>query len=323
MNYRSVGVDIEKGDRIVDRVKEMMGAAGAQIGHFGGAIPIPTDRYKKPLLVSSIDSVGTKVMVATAVGTHKKLGYDIVHHCINDIVCCGAEPIAFLDYIAMSALDEKVVTEAIEGIIGACQGWNVTLVGGETAEMPGTYLSGEYDLVGSISGLVDQDEFIDGKSILPGDVLVGFGSNGLHTNGYSLARKVCEPLGYSTVLPELDGTIGDALLKPHRCYLGEIRELKRLNVIKGLAHITGGGLLGNVTRIIPKGLTVNINWGCWSEPPIFTLIQKEGNVSEEDMRPAFNLGIGFVAVMTPENAQRVLNEFPDSLESPIKIGQVA
>lgn len=300
----------------------MMGAAGAQIGHFGGAIPIPTEQYRQPLLVSSIDSVGTKVMVATAVGNHKLLGYDLVHHCINDIACCGAEPIAFLDYIAMSALDEQVVTDAIEGIIGACQGWEVQLVGGETAEMPGTYLAGEYDLVGSISGLVDKSDFIDGKSIAAGDVLIGFGSNGLHTNGYSLARKVCEPLGYATVLPELNGTIGDALLKPHRCYLGEIRELKRMNVIKGLAHITGGGLMGNVTRIIPKGLTVDIDWGCWSVPPIFTLIQQEGGVSEEDMRPAFNLGIGLVAVVTAEDAEKVLSEFSDQLQKPIRIGQV-
>ncbi len=319
MNYSTAGVDIKKGDRIVDRVKEMMGAAGAQIGHFGGAIPIPMGRYKEPLLVSSIDSVGTKVMVATAVGRHDSLGFDLVHHCINDIACCGAEPIAFLDYIAMSSLNEKVVTEAISGIIKACQRWDTTLVGGETAEMPGTYLKGEYDLVGSITGLVEKSEFIDGKSISAGDVLYGFASNGLHTNGYSLARKVCAPLGYSTAPSELGERIGEALLRPHRCYLGEIRELKTHNV-KGLAHITGGGLMGNVSRIIPKGLTVDIDWGVWNEPSIFSLIRKVGEVPENGMREAFNLGIGLVAVLDPNTT--VMDKFPNDLLQPIRIGKV-
>ena len=322
MDYRSAGVDIDKGDRIVDRIKAMMGSSGARIGHFGGAIPFPVDRYRKPLLISSIDSVGTKVMIATAVGRHDSVGLDLVYHCINDIACCGAEPIAFLDYIAMGTMDEDIATAAVSGIIEACQRWDVLLVGGETAEMPGVYRAGEYDLVGVINGVVEESEFIDGKSISAGDVLIGFSSNGLHTNGYSLARKVLESVGYNTYMPELDQTVGEALLAVHRCYLDEIRQLKSLGRIKGLAHITGGGLSGNIARIIPKGLRVELDWGNWSEPPIFSIIRRMGDVPEEDMRRAFNLGIGLVAVLDPKTAKKVFSDFSEALTGLLRIGEV-
>ncbi|MDP8229300.1 MAG: phosphoribosylformylglycinamidine cyclo-ligase [Candidatus Electryoneaceae bacterium] len=322
MDYRSAGVDIDKGDRIVDRIKEMMGNSGARIGHFGGAIPFPVDRYQKPLLISSIDSVGTKVMIAKEVCRHDSVGMDLVHHCINDIACCGAEPIAFLDYVAMGIMDEYIATAAVSGIIKACQRWDVLLVGGETAEMPGVYKAGEYDLVGVINGVVEESEFIDGKSISAGDVLIGFPSTGLHTNGYSLARKVFESAVCDTYMSELNQTVSEALLAVHRCYLGEIRHLKSLGRIKGLAHITGGGLSGNIARIIPKGLRMDLFWGDWSEPPIFSLIRQMGNIPEEDMRRTFNLGIGMVAVLDPETARKVLSDFPEELADPLVIGHI-
>lgn len=322
MDYRTAGVDIDKGDRLVSRIKEMLGASGVQIGHFGGALPLPVDSYREPILVSSIDSVGTKVKIAVATGQHDTIGVDLVHHSINDIACCGAEPLGFMDYIAMGTLDEEVASRAIAGIIKACKEWNVQLTGGETAEMPGIYLPGEYDLVGTICGIVEKSEFIDGSNICAGDVLIGFPSNGLHTNGYSLARKILDPIGYDVTLPELNGTIGSALLAEHRCYLDEIRQLKNRTVIKGLAHITGGGLMGNVSRIIPQNLSVNIEWGSWQEPPIFDVIRKEGQVPEDDMRRTFNLGVGLTAVLTQADAEQVISNFPEDLHRPFAIGVV-
>ena len=203
MDYRSAGVDISKNDRLVARIKAMMGKAGNHIGHFGGAVPISVEQYREPLLVSSIDSAGTKTAVAMALNRHEGIGRDLLHHSINDIACCGAEPIYFLDYIAMSTLDEELVTVLVGGMIEAGQRWNVRLAGGELAEMPGVYLPGEYDLVLSISGVVEKDEYIDGANIETGDVLIGFSSTGLHTNGYTLARKVVENTehGYETLCP--------------------------------------------------------------------------------------------------------------------------
>jgi phosphoribosylformylglycinamidine cyclo-ligase len=324
MDYRTAGVDISKGDRLVARIKAMMGDAGAVIGHFGGAIPFPSADYKEPLLVSSMDSVGTKTAVAKAMKMHRGIGRDLVQHCINDIAVCGAEPLFFLDYIAMGEMDVELAAEVVGGVIDACRDWNCALVGGENAEMPGVYNADEYDLVGCITGVVEKSEFIDGKSITAGDVLIGFPSVGLHTNGYSLARRVVEMSGlnYQTRLPELGTTIGEALLAEHRCYLNEIRELRRNFKVKGLAHITGGGLPGNVPRIIPRGLIPEFMWGSWREPPIFNAIRKFGSVPEADMRSTFNLGVGLVAVVDPQHAESLLSHFPDGLYAPFRIGSV-
>ncbi|MDP8238202.1 MAG: phosphoribosylformylglycinamidine cyclo-ligase [Candidatus Hatepunaea meridiana] len=342
MNYNSAGVDISKGDRLVARIKAMMGASGAQIGHFGGAVSFPVEKYREPLLVSSIDSVGTKTAVAKVLCQvltpdtthyhstpdtthyHSGIGRDMVHHSINDIACCGADPLYFLDYFAMGIMDVDLASEVIGGVIEACKRWEFPLVGGENAEMPGVYRDDEYDLVGSITGIVEQSEYIDGSGIIAGDILVGFPSAGLHTNGYSLARKVVESsdFDYTTDIPELGTKIGDALLAEHRCYLSEIRELKRNFKVKGVAHITGGGLPGNVSRIIPKGLKAEIDYGNWDEPPIFDLLRKTGNIAEEDMRTTFNIGVGLVAVLDSEYTQAIVTDFPDDLYSPFLVGKI-
>lgn len=324
MDYRSAGVDIDKGDRLVDRIKSMMGESGIRIGHFGGTIPFPSSKYRDPLLVSSIDSVGTKVKIAGKLNRYDTIGQDIVHHSINDIACCGAEPLAFLDYYAVSGLDIDTASEVIKGVITACSRWGVSLIGGEAAEMPGVYEKGEFDLVGSVIGVVERSDYIDGKGIRQGDFILGFQSNGLHTNGYSLARQVIETSGleYSEKLPGSDKSIGEALLEIHICYLDVIRELKRLGGLKGLAHITGGGLPGNVRRILPRGLAAKFYWDKWNEPPIFGLIRRWGAVPEEDMRRTFNLGIGLVAIVAADNADRACSEFPSDLSAPKIIGTV-
>jgi len=332
MDYRSAGVDISKNDRLIARIKAMMGKSGAEIGHFGGAFSFSTEAYKEPLLVSSIDSAGTKTAVAIAVNRHEGIGRDILHHSINDIACCGAEPLYFLDYIAMSNLDEDIAASLIEGLIKAGQMWNVKLAGGELAEMPGVYQPNEYDLVISINGVVEKSEYIDGSGITAGDVLVGFPSAGLHTNGFSLARKVVEEtgLGYDSFCPPLlsppaeqGGTsVGDALLAEHRCYLSEIRELKQNYSVKGLAHITGGGLPGNVSRIIPKEFETEFDWGNWDEPPIFGLLREAGEIPDDDMRNTYNLGVGLVAALNPEFAEEIFNNFPERLYKPFRFGRV-
>ncbi len=324
MDYRTAGVDIAKGDRLVDRIKSIMGESGGLIGHFGGAIPLPIHDYKSPMLVSSIDSVGTKVKIASAMKRYDTAGRDMVHHAVNDIAVCGAEPIGFLDYIAMSKLDESVVEAVVSGIVGSCKKLEIALVGGELAEMPGVYRDGEFDIVGSVFGVVEKDKYIRGDNISAGDVLVGFPSAGLHTNGFSLARMVFDTnnISYDKPLNELDTTVGNALLEQHICYLDEIRSLKIEFNVKGLAHITGGGLTGNVQRIIPAGLTFDINWGVFKEPAIFGVIRSLGNVPEDDMRKTFNLGIGLVAVLNPADAKRVLSDFPKDLLKPIEIGIV-
>lgn len=324
MDYKQAGVDIAKGERIVQRIKTLMGEAGKRIGHFGGAMPFPMSGYRKPLLVSSIDGLGTKGAVAAVLGRYEGVGRDLVHHSINDIAVCGAEPLFFLDYVAMAALDEEVVMLLVRGMNEACARWEVALVGGETAEMPGVYQPSEFDLVGTITGIVEQDGCIDGRTVGSSDILVGFPSVGLHTNGFTLARRVFRDagIGYERNLPELEMTVGEALLAEHRCYLDEIRVLKKDYAVKGLAHITGGGLPGNVVRIIPKGLRAEVNWGSWSEPAIFGVIRSLGKVPEDDMRRTFNLGIGLVAALDPVVAKQALAEFPESLVKPVRVGMV-
>ncbi|MCF7810819.1 phosphoribosylformylglycinamidine cyclo-ligase [bacterium] len=324
MDYRSAGVNISKNDRLIARIKKMMGKAGSSIGHFGGAFSFSTKDYKEPLLVSSIDSAGTKTAVAIAVNKHDGIGRDILHHSINDIACCGAEPLYFLDYIAMSNLDEEIAASLIQGMIESGQRWDVKLAGGELAEMPGVYQQNEYDLVISINGVVEKSEYINGSGIKNDDILIGFPSAGLHTNGYSLARKVVEQTeySYSTLIPGQDTNIGDALLAEHRCYLDEIRELKQNYRVKGLAHITGGGLPGNVSRIVPSGFEIEFDWGSWIEPPVFNLLREAGEIPEDDMRSTFNLGVGLVAVLNPDFAKEVFNNFPKHLYKPFAIGRV-
>lgn len=324
MDYRKAGVDIDKGHDLLDRIKAMMGSTSAGLGHFGGAVPLRIQGIAKPLLVSSIDGVGTKAKVALIMDQLDTVGQDLVHHSINDIACCGAEPIAFLDYIAMDNMDVEKAATIISGIVTACKRWDVTLTGGESAEMPGVYIPGEFDLVGAIYGVVDESRFINGDSIRENDVILGFPSNGLHTNGYTLARKVVDTsdLDYTDQLPDGEGSIGENLLKVHTCYLSEIRQLKSNYNVKGLAHITGGGLPGNTSRIIPKGLSAKFTRDSWQPLEIFSWLRKSGAIPDADMITTLNMGIGLVAVFDPKDAIDVLNAFPDDLLKPIEIGSI-
>ena len=264
------------------------------------------------MLVSSVDGVGTKLKIASALNKHDTVGIDIVNHCVNDIFTCGAEPLFFLDYIAMGKLAPDRVEAIVQGLANACQEVGCALIGGETAEMPGLYAEVDYDLVGFIIGAVDKANIIDGRMITTGDIAIGLTSSGLHTNGYSLARKVfgdtAEKLNKR--YPELGRTIGEALLEPHRCYYRQLKPL--LPLIKGMAHITGGGLTGNVPRILPEGLTAQFDSKSWAVPPIFKLIQKRGNVDRDEMFRVFNMGIGMVLICSPAIVDQFLRQLPEA-----------
>jgi len=277
-------------------------------GLFGGMFELKG--FKQPVLVSSADGVGTKIRIALALDKHDTIGIDIVNHSVNDILTCGATPLFFLDYIAMGKLLPDRVEAIVKGLSSACQEVGCALIGGETAEMPGMYAENDYDLAGFIIGGVEKDAIIDGQSITAGDIVIGLPSSGLHTNGYSLARKVfgesaAELNKYS---PELGKTIGEALLEPHRCYYKQLKD--HLPVIKGLAHITGGGFEGNIPRILPDGLAVALDSKSWQVPPLFRLIQKEGGIEKEEMHRVFNMGIGMAVICSPGNAGRLTKKLP-------------
>jgi phosphoribosylformylglycinamidine cyclo-ligase len=279
-------------------------------GLFGGLFEFKG--FKQPVLVSSVDGVGTKLKIAGALNKHDTVGIDIVNHCVNDIFTCGAEPLLFLDYIAMGKLAPDRVEAIIQGLANACQEVGCALIGGETAEMPGLYAEVDYDLVGFIIGAVDKDNIIDGRTITAGDIAIGLTSSGLHTNGYSLARKVfgdtAEKLNKH--YPELGRTIGETLLEPHRCYYHQLKPL--LPLIKGMAHITGGGLPGNVPRILPEGLMVQFDSKSWAVPPIFKLIQRQGEVSRDEMYRVFNMGIGMVLICATAIVDQLLRQLPEA-----------
>ena len=317
LTYRAAGVDIAAADRIVELVRDkarstLRPEVLSGIGFFGGLFQL--GKYYQPVLVSSTDGVGTKLKVASALDRHDTIGVDLVHHCVNDILTCGAEPLFFHDYIAMSKLIPRRVEAIIKGIADACRSVGCALIGGETAEMPGIYLKGEYDLVGFIVGVVERDGIVDGSQIKRGDTLVGLPSSGLHTNGYSLVRKVFnideDPSCLNRFYPELGKTLGEELLEPHRCYLRQLKPL--LSFIKGMAHITGGGLPGNLPRILPQGLAARLDDGAWKVPPIFPLIQAEGTVPEREMYRVFNMGLGMVLVCSPQDVARLTKEMPDA-----------
>lgn len=292
MKYKDAGVDIDHGDNFKAYIKSL----NKRVGGFAGLIEIPKG-YKNPLLVASVDNVGTKLKLAVRLGINNTVGEDIVNHCINDIFAVGAVPIYFMDYIGTSKLKLEQQKEVINGITNACRKNNIILAGGETAELPEFYSNeDEYDLAGFITGIVEKSKVITGKSIVPGDKLVGFASNGLHTNGYSLARKIIKDkkLSLNKKFPELSCTLGEALLKIHREYKSLL--LPYLPKIKGLVHITGGGFYGNIPRILPSGIGVKIHRN-WTIPPIFKLFQKEGKVDDREMYRVFNMGIGMIAIV--------------------------
>ena len=314
--YASAGVDIDAANRATEKIKELARATFnartlSEIGSFGGMFDGAFPEMRQPVLVASADGVGTKLKIAFATGIHNTIGCDLVNHCVNDILVQGARPLFFLDYIATGKLAPETITSIVEGIANGCGENGCALLGGETAEMPGFYADGEYDVAGFIVGVVDREKIIDGHTITPGDIVLGLPSVGLHTNGYSLARKLFfEVTGYQaeTHLDELDETIGAALSKPHVSYLSTLEGLLDTGMIKGLAHITGGGLLENIPRILPAGTNVEIKRGSWPVLPIFESMRRIGNIEEEEMFRTFNMGLGMVIICDRSNAQAIKAE---------------
>ncbi|HLH40353.1 MAG TPA: phosphoribosylformylglycinamidine cyclo-ligase [Bryobacteraceae bacterium] len=326
--YRNAGVDIDEADRAVKSIRRMARATFrpevlTDIGSFGAGFLLRG--FRDPVLVSSADGVGTKLKLAFLTGRHSTVGEDLVNHCVNDIAVQGASPLFFLDYFAVGKLDAKVAAQVISGIARGCRANGCALIGGETAEMPGFYAPGEYDLAGFIVGAVERKQMLTGARIRTGDILIGLPSTGLHTNGYSLARKLLFDVARhkpATVLKELGGSIGDELLKLHRSYLKPLRALHQAGLLKGAAHITGGGITDNAPRILPKGLGVRIRRNSWPVPPVFELLRRIGGIPEDDWRRTFNLGIGMIVVVSPRKlagAAKIL----DSLREPWhSIGEV-
>ena len=302
MEYKQSGVDIDAGNEVVRRIRTL--ARGtftpgvlSDIGSFGGLFAMSAAGVQDPVLVASADGVGTKLRVAFMTGIHRTIGRDLVNHCVNDILVQGAQPLFFLDYLATGRLDPDVAVQIVEGLAAACRENGCALLGGETAEMPGFYADGEYDVAGFIVGAVPRDHLIDGRNIKPGDLLLGLPSSGLHTNGYSLARRIAfdvAALRADGMVPELGGRIGDILLTPHRSYLPVIRPLFPSGLIKGMAHITGGGITDNVPRILREGMHARIDRSRWDVPPVFRWLQKTGQVPDDDMLRTFNMGIGLI-----------------------------
>lgn len=311
--YREAGVDIDAGEETVRRISGIVKETFSpgvltDIGSFGGLFELNNAAYEKPVLVSSVDGVGTKLKVATRVDRHDTIGEDLVNHCVNDIAVCGAQPLFFLDYFSTGKLKPDVAEQVIRGFVRGCKANGCALIGGETAEMPDLYRPGDYDLAGCIVGVVEKKDIVTGNKIQEGDVLLGLPSSGLHTNGYSLARKVLFDRYVAGDTPEELGgeSIGEALLRVHRSYLDPIQALMAEDIAHGFAHITGGGLESNTKRIIPDGLRAQFDWDSWSRPPLFKLIQEVGEVPEEDMRRTFNLGVGLVIILSEANRERAL-----------------
>lgn len=311
-SYKSAGVDIEAGEKTVNRIKNIVKSTFNEnvlsgIGHFGAFYKIDFTQYKEPVMVSSVDGVGTKLKVAFLADVHHTVGQDLVNHCVNDIAVCGATPLYFMDYMAFGKLIPEKAEQIIEGFGKACRENNVALIGGETAEMPGLYAEDEYDMSGTIVGIVDKEKIIDGKEVKNGDVLIGFESNGLHTNGYSLARKVLfEKFSVNDKPQNFNISLGAELLKIHKSYLGLIKTISQNLEVKAFSHITGGGISGNTMRVIPEGLSLKIDWNSWQIPKIFKLIKDIGCISDKEMRKAFNLGLGLIAIVDKNDVDSIV-----------------
>ncbi len=326
--YKDSGVDIKAGEELVNSIKGIVkethsDAVLSNIGGFGGFFRPNLEGFKKPTFVSSVDGVGTKLIVAFKAGKYDTVGQDLVNHCVNDIAVCGATPLFFLDYFSTGKLEQNVGFEVIKGFATACKENGVALIGGETAEMPDIYGPGEFDLAGTIVGIVDEDKVINGAGIEKGNVLLGFKSSGLHTNGYSLARNVLfTEYDVHDYVEELGCTVAEELLQVHKSYLGLITELKALDGVKGFSHITGSGMVGNTKRILPEGLALDINWNAWERPAVYKLIQEIGNVPEEDMQATFNLGIGLVCVVSEDAVEAVKAKAATLSEETFVVGRV-
>ena len=316
MDYKASGVDIDAGNEVVRRIRAL--ARGtytsgvlSDIGSFGGLFHMGAAHAADPVLVASADGVGTKLRVAFMTGRHRTIGVDLVNHCVNDILVQGAEPLFFLDYLATGRLEPDVAVEIVEGLAAACRENGCALLGGETAEMPGFYKDGEYDVAGFIIGVVSRERLIDGTRIVPGDVLIGLPSSGLHTNGYSLARRIAFDvacLEVSSPLPGAGVTIGEALLVPHRSYLPVVRPLLASGAVKGMAHITGGGITENLPRILPPDTHAAIDLASWRVPALFQWLQQAGDVPSDDMLRTFNMGIGLIVAVSASDADWMLKD---------------
>ena len=330
VTYRDAGVNIDAQDHALEMVKEMVrethtkGVLSDQ-GAFGGLFQLPTRGLREPVLVASADGVGTKLKLAFETGRHDSVGRDLVHHCINDILVQGAKPLFFLDYLALGKLEPEVAAEVIGGVATACADHGVALLGGETAEMPGFYGDGEYDLAGFIVGVVDRRRILDGSAVQEGDVLVGLPSSGLHTNGYSLARAVFFErleLNPNNVVEELGCSVGDELLRVHRCYLDPVWPLVEKGRIHAMAHITGGGITDNLPRVLPDGLRAVVKVGAWEIPPVFRILAERGQVPEDDLWRTFNLGVGMVLIVGPKQLAKVLKQVSKAGYAGIPMGNV-
>ncbi|HOD54301.1 MAG TPA: phosphoribosylformylglycinamidine cyclo-ligase [Candidatus Cloacimonadota bacterium] len=316
MDYKTSGVDIEAGENAVQRIKSLVRKTYNQnvlteLGSFGGLYQIDLSKWKAPVMVASTDGVGTKLIVAQRAGIFDTVGQDLVNHCVNDIFVQGAEPQYFMDYIGCGKLDPEKIEQIISGMTKACLENGMSLIGGEMAEMPGIYQSEDFDLVGTITGLIEKNRIITGEAIQEGDIIIGFKGNGLHTNGYSLARKIFFDVMKKDVtdyVPELQETVAEALLKVHPSYYPCLKNWTDPAINHGMAHITGGGLPGNVKRVIPDGLCATIDTQSWKVPDIFRLMQESAKISNEEMFKAFNMGIGFVVIVDPSYADQLCKE---------------
>jgi len=328
VTYKKAGVNIEEGEKAVRDIKEKVRSTHNQnvltdLGSFGGMYLLEKDKYDQPVLVSSTDGVGTKLKIAFLMDKHDTVGEDLVNHCVNDIAVGGAIPMFFLDYFATDRLQSDVFKDVISGFVRGCKNNKCALIGGETAEMPDMYQTGEYDLSGTIVGIVEKQKAIDGKKVKKTDVLIGLPSSGLHTNGYSLARKVLlSHFKVSDYVDELSCTVGEELLKVHLSYLNSIQLVLENFKINGISHITGGGIEGNTKRILSDPLDINIDWSSWDRPSIFSIIKGLGKVPEEDMRRAFNLGMGLVLIVPEQSSQSVYDFLSKSGQKPCFIGEV-
>lgn len=329
--YKQSGVDIAAGEELVRRIRQRVRSTFnrnvlADIGMFGALYRATFPSFKRPVLVSSVDGVGTKLKIAFAMNKHDTVGQDLVNHCVNDILVCGAKPLYFLDYFATGKLSPELGEQVISGFVKACKENACALIGGETAEMPGMYADGEYDLAGTIVGVVDEKKIVDGRAVKKGDMLIGLPSTGLHTNGYSLARNVLlERYSLHETIADLGTTLGEALLAVHRSYYASVYPLLQSSIgkaVHGLSHITGGGIEGNTMRVVPKKLGLKIDWKAWERPAIFRLIQQAGNVPEDDMRRTFNLGIGLILIVAAREADRVMAALEKKQERPFVMGEV-
>jgi len=329
-SYKDAGVDVEKGDAFVQAIKPMVESTFrpevlTKIGGFAGCVSLNLERYKKPILVSSTDGVGTKLKIAFLMDRHDTVGIDLVAMCVNDVVVSGAKPLFLLDYFATSTLDTEKTTKVVSGIVKGCIEAECSLIGGETAEMPGFYKEGEYDLAGFAVGIVENSQLIDGSSVTVGDKLIGIASSGLHSNGYSLVRKLLldqHKMELEKRVEEIGEILGEELLRPTRIYVKTVLNLMRDFHIGGIAHITGGGITGNLPRIIPKGCKAIVHRGTWDIPPIFSFLKEKGKISEEEMLRTFNNGVGMILIVRPKEVEDILDRLHSLGEKAFIIGEV-